>query len=49
VIPQDGKGRFNCETEGMIRPQYLSSGGCPKANVVEKHSISSELAQKLQG
>src|SRR5881296_4343853 len=32
----------------MINTQYISSGGrCPMANVVKKHSISSELAQKM--
>src|SRR5467141_926030 len=31
-----------------IDAQYISSGGrCPMANVVKKHSISSELAQKM--
>src|SRR5438552_268926 len=31
-----------------IKAQYASSGGrCPMANVVKKHSISSELAQKM--
>jgi hypothetical protein len=32
----------------MIKTQYKSSGGrSPVANVVKKHSISSELAQKM--
>src|SRR2546425_10020709 len=32
----------------MINTQYISSGGrCPMANVVKKHSVSSELAQKM--
>src|ERR1700716_3425973 len=32
----------------MINTQYISSGGrCPMANVVKKHSISFELAQKM--
>jgi hypothetical protein len=32
----------------MINTQYMSSGGsCPMANVVMRHSISSELAQKM--
>src|ERR1700730_1479868 len=32
----------------MINTQYISSGGrCPMANVIKKHSISSELAQKM--
>jgi uncharacterized protein GlcG (DUF336 family) len=32
----------------MINTQYISSGGrCPMANVVRKHSISYELAQKM--
>jgi uncharacterized protein GlcG (DUF336 family) len=32
----------------MISTQYLSSGGrCPRANVIKKHSISYELAQKM--
>src|SRR6201982_3493730 len=32
----------------MINTQYTSRGGrCPMANVVKKHSISSELAQKM--
>src|SRR5216684_700624 len=36
------------EVRGMINTQYISSGGrCPMANVVKKHSISSELAQKM--
>src|SRR5277367_3523933 len=30
-----------------ISTQYKSRGGCPMANVVKKHSISSELAQKM--
>src|SRR5437016_9828229 len=31
-----------------INPQYASRGGrCPMANVVRKHSIASELAQKM--
>jgi uncharacterized protein GlcG (DUF336 family) len=31
-----------------IDAQYISGGGrCPMANVVKKHSISSELAQKM--
>src|SRR6201998_2398618 len=33
---------------GMINTQYISNEGrCPMANVVNKHSISSELAQKM--
>src|SRR5258705_3214194 len=36
------------EVWGMINTQYISSGGrCPMANVIKKHSISSELAQKM--
>src|SRR6266568_4596716 len=32
----------------MTNTQYISSGGrCPMANVVKKHSISSELAEKM--
>src|SRR5258707_1523273 len=32
----------------MIQTQYKSSrGGSPMANVIKKHSISSELAQKM--
>src|SRR5260221_1354143 len=32
----------------MINTQYKSSeGGCPMANVIKKHSISYELAQKM--
>src|SRR5258707_2019355 len=32
----------------MIKTQYISNGGrSPMANVVKKHSISSELAQKM--
>src|SRR2546425_7149498 len=32
----------------MINTQYISSGGgSPMANVVKKHSISSELAQNM--
>jgi uncharacterized protein GlcG (DUF336 family) len=32
----------------MINTQYISSGGrCPMANLVKKHSISYELAQKM--
>jgi hypothetical protein len=32
----------------MINTQYISSEGrCPMANVVKKHSISFELAQKM--
>src|SRR5277367_1315038 len=30
-----------------ISTQYKSRGGCPMANVVKKHSISFELAQKM--
>jgi RNA polymerase sigma-32 factor len=32
---------------GAINAQYISSGESPMANVVKKHSISSELAQKM--
>src|SRR5713101_4107617 len=33
---------------GMIKTQHISKGGnSPMANVVKKHSISSELAQKM--
>src|ERR1700751_2912435 len=32
-----------------INARYTSSGGNPMANVVKKHSISSELAQKMVG
>src|SRR6267378_6307412 len=33
---------------GMIRTQHISKGGkSPMANVVKKHSISSELAQQM--
>jgi uncharacterized protein GlcG (DUF336 family) len=32
----------------MINTQYISNGGrCPMANVVKKHSVSFELAQKM--
>jgi uncharacterized protein GlcG (DUF336 family) len=33
---------------GMIKTQHISNGGkSPMANVVKKHSLSSELAQKM--
>src|SRR5207244_11764930 len=34
---------------GMINAQYITTNGgrCPMANVVKKHSISYELAQKM--
>src|SRR5258705_650711 len=36
------------EVWGMINTQYISSGGrCPMADVIKKHSMSSELAQKM--
>jgi hypothetical protein len=47
VILQDRKGRFDCATGGMISARYISSGESPMANVVKKHSISFELAQKM--
>src|SRR6267378_6560336 len=48
--PEDiaGEGRLDCAKCGTIDTQYISSGGgSPMANVVKKHSISSELAQKM--
>src|SRR5216683_2656061 len=37
----------NARSAGMIKTQYISNGGrCPMINVMEKHSISYELAQK---
>ena len=47
VILRDGKGRFRLCDECMVSLQYISSGGCPMVNVVKKHSISFELAQKM--
>src|ERR1700738_3875638 len=40
------KGVDYCDRQ-PINAQYISSGGSPMANVVKKHSISSELAQKM--
>src|SRR5713101_1019383 len=37
----------NARSAGMIKTQYISNGGrCPMTSVMEKHSISYELAQK---
>src|SRR6266481_1107417 len=37
----------NARSAGMIKTQYISNGErCPMTNVMEKHSISYELAQK---
>jgi uncharacterized protein GlcG (DUF336 family) len=48
VILQDRKGRLDCAKREMIKTQYVPKGGKnPMANVVKKHSISSELAQKM--
>src|ERR1700681_1057988 len=48
VTLQDRKGHLDCATCGDDQGQYISSGGRrPMANVVKKHSISSELAQKM--
>src|SRR5260370_3765371 len=43
-----GKAASIARSAGMINTQYISSGGgSPMANEVKKHSISSELAQKM--
>src|SRR5258708_17207873 len=43
-----GQASSNERSAGMIKTQYISNGGrSPMANVVKKHSISSELAQKM--
>ncbi len=42
------KGRLDCAKCGMIKTQYVPKGGKnPMPNVVKKHSISFELAQKM--
>src|SRR5260221_10656026 len=52
----DSAGMLGPMPDGLVAPlyrwvdqiQYASSGGrCPMANVVKKHSIASELAQKM--
>src|SRR5258707_4357874 len=42
------EGRLDCAKCGMIKTQYVPKGGKnPMPNVVKKHSISFELAQKM--
>src|SRR5580704_12077806 len=48
VIPQYREGRRDWRSAGTMNTQQKSNGGrCPMANVVKKHSISYELAQKM--
>src|ERR1700730_9897733 len=48
VIPRDRQGRRDCSKCGDEQHAININGGrCPMANVVKKHSISYELAQKM--
>src|SRR5438132_13220940 len=41
-------GRLVCPSGEMINKHYIPSGGMiPMINVIKKHSVSSELAQKM--